>query len=427
MPSSGGALMAALQQHAYPTDDEIVEGVGRLGSLTLYAREVGISRNALCSYVGRQGLRERIREAARAHKTGQRTPLVVAEADEQVSREEMLRQELAEARKALLAARSDDVREARVIEAITGHLEAKQPRYRPRRISVAPGRQPHTLVLLYSDMHAAEVVSLEETNGANEYNWEIMLRRHDELRRGVFSFAERFGPIERLVIAALGDGLSGNIHQELAETNEMPLAEATVQLGLDAAEFVESLAEEIPEVLFAGVVGNHPRFTVKMRAKGRFDNADWLWMQILKQRLAKHDRIVCEIPKAQKHPVMVYGKRLLLMHGDGIRSSMVGVPWGGIIRHTDRLRNQYTQMGMPVDHFLLGHYHEANVVKNRRIIVNGSCKGVDEYSIEAFGGGEAPAQVLLPFHPRYGLVGAQYIDLEPPEDLAPVVPLRAAA
>jgi predicted phosphodiesterase len=377
-------------------------------------------------YVARNGLRDKADTLLNAGRVAADRPALRAVEDPaaEVSREEMLAQELAEARRALAAARSDDVREARVIEAIGAHLPVKQPRYAPTPILKPTGKQPHTLVLLWSDMHAAEVVSAEETNGANEYNWEIMLRRHDELRRGVFSFAERFGPVERLVVAALGDGLSGNIHQELAETNEMPLAEATVQLGLDGAEFVESLAEEIPEVHFAGVVGNHPRYTVKMRAKGRFDNGDWLWMQILKQRLSKHPRITVDVPKAQKHPVMVYDRRLLLMHGDGIRSSMVGVPWGGIIRHTDRLRNQYTQMGMPVDHFLLGHYHEANVVKNRRIIVNGSVKGVDEYSLEAFGGGESPAQVLLPFHPDYGMVGAQYIDLEPQR---PVRHLRAVA
>lgn len=421
--------MAGFRQHEYPSDDEIVALISELGTLAAVARRLGMARPTLAYYTEHQpGLTARIVEATRAAKARTVKPFAdLAPAGEEVSREEILTQELAEARRALTAARSDDVREARVIEALAVHLPSKQPRYVPKPIKVSGKRQPHTLVLLWSDMHAAEVVSREETNGANEYNWDIMLRRHDELRRGVLSFADRFGPIERLVICALGDGLSGIIHQELAETNEMPLSEATVQLGLDGAEFVESLAAEFPETLFAGVVGNHPRFTVKMRSKGRFDNADWLWMQILKQRLARNENISFEIPKAQKHPVMVYGRRLLLSHGDGIRSAMVGVPWGGIIRHTDRLRNQYTQMGLPVDHFLFGHYHEANVVKNRRIVINGSCKGVDEYSIDSFGGGEPPTQVLLPFHPKYGMVGANYIDLEPAHETSSVVQLRAVA
>jgi hypothetical protein len=229
----------------------------------------------------------------------------------------------------------------------------------------------------------------------------------------VLSWAERFGPVEELVILGLGDMLSGNIHDELSETNEMPLAEATVQFGLDGAEFIESFVEHFPKIRFAGVVGNHPRPTRKPRAKHRFDNADWTCYQIMAQRLTRHPSITFDVPKAQTHPVEIYDRRILCQHGDGVRSAMVGVPWGGIVRHEARLRNQYAAQGIPFDHLAIGHYHEANVVSNRRIWVNGSVKGLDEYSLQAFGGGQPPTQLLIPFHPRWGMVGAQFIDLEP--------------
>jgi hypothetical protein len=384
--------------------EDVVRGLVAQGfnNTQIAARFDGVSRHAVQRFKAAKGIGTPV------------SPVTFSESspDDGVTELEMLRQENAELRKQARAGREEDVKLERVCLTIAEHLDQKEPRYKPAAYKNRHKKHEHSLVLLWSDQHAAEVVSLEETNGANEYNWEIMLKRHDELRRGVLSWAEQFSPVKELVILGLGDSLSGNIHDELAETNEMPMAEATVQFGLDGAEFIESFAEHFPLVRFAGVVGNHPRAHRKPRAKQKYDNADWVAYQVMKQRLARYSTIEFDIPKAQKHPVMVQGRRILATHGDGIRSTMVDVPWGGIIRLTNKLRNQYAQLGLPIDHFALGHYHEANVVKNRRILMNGSVKGVDEFSLSAFGGGEPPTQLLVPFHPRWGMVGAQYIDLD---------------
>jgi hypothetical protein len=209
----------------------------------------------------------------------------------------------------------------------------------------------------------------------------------------------------------------GNIHDELAETNEMNLSDTIVQLGLDGAEFVESFTEICP-VRFAGVTGNHGRFTQKPRAKGRYDNADWLTYHIMRQKLSKVKNLTFEVPKPGRFPIEVYDRRILLMHGDGIRSTMVGVPWGGIIRFAAKLENQYALLGTPIDHFALGHYHEANAISNRKILMNGSVKGIDEYSMERHGGGQDPTQLVVPFNRKWGLAGVHYIDLEPPRTSA---------
>lgn len=397
-------------EHTWPSDQELLEiAAAHDGIIAHAAVTLGVSSSTLRSHLARRDLVERFK----AYKTARVVAGPVP--GDQVSPLEVLQQENAELRRQIGSARNDDVREERVIQAITEHLPVRQPRYKPARLPVNGKRKhaPHTLVLLWSDLHAAEVVSADETNGANSYNWDIMLRRHDELRRGVLSFAERFGPVDELVILALGDMLSGNIHDELAETNEMPLSEATVQLGLDGADWIETFVEHFPKIRFAGVVGNHPRAHHKPRAKQKYDNGDWVTYQVMRQRLSKCESVTFEVPKPQKFPIMIHNRRLLAMHGDGIRSTMTDVPWGGIIRHVNKLSNQYSQMGIPIDHYCCGHYHEANVVKNRRILMNGSVKGVDEYSMDRFGGGEKPTQLLVPFHPKWGMVGTQYIDLEP--------------
>ena len=389
----------------YPSDAVLLKEVEQYGNVEAYAVALGVSESALRRYIKKQGL------------TGQVKKIVVkpfskpkAMPGDEVSREETLEQEVRELRKALRDARSEDVREERVIQLLSGALKVQSPRYKPKVHK--PGKQaPHEFVLMLSDLHAAEVVNPEEISGANAYDWSIMMSRLDDLRRGLLSYQEhRPYPVEVLHIAALGDLLSGQIHEELAETNEMPMAEATVQLGLDLGEWVASLIPHFKSIRIASVVGNHPRPTKKMRAKQRYDNGDWTCMQVLKTYLGRYDSVSVEVPKPQKYPIEVCGKRLLLMHGDGIRSSMVDLPVGGVVRFVQKLQNQYAQMGIPIDHALLGHWHEFSVFRAGKVIVNGSLKGVDEYSLERFGGGSSPMQTLLTFHPDHGLTDLSVID-----------------
>lgn len=399
----------------YPSDEELLSLASQHRSMVALAQTLGLSRSTLREHIQRRGLKEQISERMGQFVGNQWTPPSATSQDEQRSllekELEALRQEAKELRSHLAVQTKEDIRELRITRALEEAVEAKSVRFQPRKITRSEKKQAHTLCLLWSDLHAAEVVSADETNGANEYNWKVMLKRHDELRRGVLSFAERFGPIEELVILGLGDMLSGSIHPELAETNEMPMAEASIQMGLDGAEFIESFTEEFP-VRFAGVTGNHGRFTQKPRSKGRYDNADWIAYQVMSQRLAKNPHVSVDVPRPQRHIVEIYDKKILMLHGDGIRSTMVGVPWGGIIRFCNQLSNQYTAMGHDIDHFCMGHFHEANAVSNRKILVNGSVKGVDEYSLDRYGAGHNAAQLLVPFHPKWGLVGVHFIDLQ---------------
>jgi len=69
---------------------------------------------------------------------------------------------------------------------------------------------------------------------------------------------------------------------------------------------------------------------------------------------------------------------------------------------------------MPIDYFCLGHFHAANALDGigSKVFMNGSLKGVDEFSLKQFGSGHHPSQLLLTFHEKYGVTGTQYLDLE---------------
>ncbi len=390
----------------WPDDETLLKEIVEAGSYALWAQPRGIAPSTVNSRLGRQGLRERYHEM---RKKVVLTPRPSAKVDEA----ESLRQELGEARIALRQARSEDVREQRVIDAIVGAIGAKKASYRPATRRKAKLHQ-HTFVLLWSDVHAGEVVSPSEVGGMNDYDWSIMLARQRELFNAVASYADhRNYDVNELVVCGLGDVLSGNIHSELKETNELPLADAVVQAGLDMADWLEQFTDLFTDIRFAGVIGNHGRESQKPQAKRKYSNADWVAYQIMRQRLSRNKAISFDIPRSPRHPLKVYGSQLLLFHGDGVGpSAMVGVPWGGIVRHVGRLRNQYAGMGLAIDHFLCGHFHEANAVSAKRIIVNGSVVGASEYSLERFGEASPPEQILLTFNRNHGLVDVSFIQLK---------------
>jgi hypothetical protein len=330
---------------------------------------------------------------------------------EQVSREEVLESENKELRRQVAAARKLEVFDHRALDLLERNVQAITPSYKRAKFTVDAELTPHTHVLLYSDLHAAEVVSYEAMNGLNEYNWDIMLERHQRLARAIRSFKKnRPYPIDKLYILGLGDMVTGDIHDELRETNEMVVSEAAVRLGNDMAEFISvELAPLYDEIQIGAVVGNHGRTTAKPEFKSASKNWDWIAYKIMQQRLSQYENITIELPAGFEQIVKVYDKNILLFHGDGIPSNMPGVPWGGIQRRTKELADTYHAMGTHIDHFACGHFHEANTVNQKRILMNGSIKGPDEYSMKRFGGGRPACQVLHTFHPTRGLVSTDYL------------------
>jgi len=399
----------------WPADDELVRLCVESGSINAAAKRLGCTDKTLSGRLERQGIRQRVKDELAAA----REPMAIKEPapGDPVSEVEVLRQCVAEFERRGRQERKSDVFEERILSVLERSCKEREPQFSPLAIPRSRRSQAkHEFVLLWSDVHAAEVVSREETNGINEFDWQIMLKRHERILDAVCSYQDnRPYPVETLHIFGLGDMLSGNIHPELAETNEMPLAEATVQLGLDSAAWLEQFVPRFKRIKVSGVPGNHPRAHQKPRAKQAFDNADWTMYQTMRLALRRYPSVEFEIPKASAWPVIVAERwRALLFHGDGIRSTMPGVPWGGVMRRVSALQDQYTSAGMPVDLFCLGHFHTANVVESSagKVAMNGSVKGVDEYSLKQFGSGRGPQQLLLTFHPRNGLTDISFIDCE---------------
>lgn len=319
-----------------------------------------------------------------------------------VTREEQLEAELRELRAEARKNRSADVQAERLLEAVRATIKPALEAYVPP-LPTASEATPHTQVLLLSDLHAGEVVNAEEVNGMNSYDWETLADlRMPNIHRALLSYqTNRPYPIDELQVWMLGDMVGGDLHDELARTNDFPAAEQCFKTGMLLGQFIEQLVPEYPRIVIHTVNGNHGRLPKKPAAKQVFNNFDWLAYQIAAQYTRTYESVAWNISRGNQTLAEVAGQTVLLFHGDGIRSSMPGVPWGGVMRRTNEIKKQYAERGVYLDGFAIGHFHQANAVSGP-IWMNGSVKGPDEWVLKNFGYAEAPTQLLLTFNAKKG-------------------------
>jgi hypothetical protein len=412
------------------TNQNIIDAVREEGSIAAVARKAQLAPSTLKDRIAREGIKDEVEQARDEHT---RALLADQEEDDEaegIPEVEVLRQRLKDHERRQREQRQEDVAEERLYQRLEGAISRARVSYDPPTISDRERRDPHQFLALFSDTHAGEVVDAEATLGMNEYDWEVMMRRMQKFQKSIISYQRnRPYPIRVLNVALLGDMLSGDIHDELQITNDRTIDEAVVDLSFDISAWLEAFIPHFERINVIGVPGNHPRRARKPQAKLQHNNADWLLYRFIESRLESYKTENDEPIFSWNFPRSSYavaqlaqdpdqrpgGWRFLFMHGDGIRTTMPGVPWGGVVRRVTTLEQQFSKAGMPIDYVALGHFHTVNALDGvgTKTFLNGSVKGVDEYSLNQFGSGRPPTQTLLTLHPRNGVTDLSYIDLEP--------------
>jgi len=324
---------------------------------------------------------------------------------------EMLRAEVRELRTHARAHRGLDVQAERLVQEVRDQVVPADVRYERPEVAHGEGKT-HVQVLLLSDLHIGEIVVPEAVNGLNVYNWEVFTERMAGVHRALVSFQNaRPYPIDELVIGLLGDNVSNNHHEELSSTNEFPITEQCFRGGMFLGQWIEALVPDYPKLRVVGVGGNHGRTKKAPASKQVFDSFDWLGYQYIDQYLSNYTEIERHFPRAGMAITEVAGRNMLMWHGDGVRSSMPGVPWGGVMRRTNELKKQFAEQGIPIDYVSFGHFHQPNVIAGN-LFGNGSVMGVNEYGLKNFGGGSSACQLLLTFdRERRRLTDTSFISL----------------
>ena len=271
--------------------------------------------------------------------------------------------------------------------------------------SRAKPSSPGVPTLFLSDFHWGERVHASQINGVNRYNVSIARQRLKDtidaaivLLRIVSSKLDYPG----IVVPLGGDMVSGNIHEELATTNEINTMPTVLDLWEHLASAISHLADTFGSVFLPCVTGNHGRDTRKIWNKDRHHTSfDWLLYQILAKHFDRDKRITFLIPDGSDAQYRIYSTRYNLTHGDQFRGGdgMIG-PLGPITRGDHKKRSRNSQINLDYDILIMGHWHQ--YMQLSKLIVNGTIKGYDEYAYTNNFPFERPQQALWITHPVHG-------------------------
>jgi len=260
---------------------------------------------------------------------------------------------------------------------------------------------------LSSDWHLDEEVDPNEIGGINSYNAEIGKQRIQLYFKYVLkliNMCRKESTIKRLVVGALGDYISGWIHEELIEANTMTPPEAIIkvfELMVNGFNFLlrEADLEEIDVICCCG---NHARITVKNQVKRSHKKTyEYLLYQFLAKwfALKGEHRIKFKLPEGYFNWLTVFGKDIRFHHGNRIsyRGGIGGVhiPLRKAIAQWNKARH--------ADLDVLGHWHTRET--SRDYVINSSVIGYSEFSEFIKADYAPPEQAFFLIHPKFGKTG----------------------
>lgn len=302
----------------------------------------------------------------------------------------------------------DELRIAQGLQAAVGDTAKMAAAIRTPKWTVrgAGESAPGVPTLLLSDFHWGEVVNPKEINNVNRFNLEIARARLERTVQKSIKLLRLLDPKMRypgIVVALGGDMVTGDIHEELTQTNELPTIPTVLDLYEHLVPALQLLVDTFGSVFVPCVSGNHDRNTRKIQSKLRNHTSfGWLLYQMLAKKFAGDARLTFYIPDGSDAYYKLAGMRFGLTHGDQFRGGdgIIG-PLGPIFRGDQKKRARNQAINLPYDWLMMGHWHQ--YIHTSRVGVNGSLKGYDEYAYQNNFGFEPPQQMLFTTHAEIGI------------------------
>ncbi len=274
--------------------------------------------------------------------------------------------------------------------------------------AIAPktSKAPGVPKIMLSDLHWGEQVRAEQIGGVNSYNLAIARRRLRSVVETGIALCKILDPsmgYPGIVVPLGGDMVSGNIHDELASSNELNTMPTVLDLYGNLVPAIRLLADTFGHVFLPCVSGNHDRDTKKIWSKDRNHTSfGWLLYQFLAAAFAEDKRITFYIPDGSDALYRIYHTRYLLTHGDQFRGGdgIIG-PLGPVTRGEQKKNTRNAAVGNDYDVMEFGHFHKRMLTA--RLRGNGSLKGYDEYAADNNFGFEPPSQNFWVTHPDHGI------------------------
>lgn len=251
-----------------------------------------------------------------------------------------------------------------------------------------------TPVLVASDWHAEETVGAE-VGRLNRSNPTIIQKRATKFFASglrLIRLLQQDVRIDSMVLALLGDFITGNIHgEENAEKNAMqPMHALVFAQGLIVSGIDFLLNNSKLKLVVPCHSGNHARTTQTTRFGSENGHSlEYLMYLNLADHYRGNDRVSFVIPEGMHSYLDIYGKKLRFHHGHAVK---YGGGVGGIYIPVNKAIAQWNK-AETVDLDVFGHFHQLRDGGN--FICNGSLIGYNAYALSIKADYEPPRQALF--------------------------------
>jgi len=251
-----------------------------------------------------------------------------------------------------------------------------------------------TAVIVASDWHVEENVDPSTVNGKNEYNLKIAEKRAGKFFRKALWLTElvRGGiQINDMVFAILGDMITGYIHEELMEDNNLSPTEASLFVQELLCSGIDYLLKEgnFKNLIIPCCIGNHGRTTIKKRIATSHKNSyEWLMYKNMEKIYRNNSRVHFLVENGYHTYVTLYDRfKLRFHHGDALRYAGgvggIAIPANKAVAQWNKTEKAYLDV--------FGHFH-TQMMDCGPFVSNGSLIGWNAFAVSIKASYEEPKQ-----------------------------------
>jgi len=240
-------------------------------------------------------------------------------------------------------------------EAAREHLAGK---IEPAGYALRPRASPpsRAIVLLLSDLHFG--ADLSGADNPTPFGAVEEARRFEHVIVEAVEYKKRHRDQSELVLLLNGDLIEGYLLHDLR--SGAPLTEQKLIFWKHLSASIGLLSREFPRVRVYCQPGNHGRDVVRHPGRAtseKWDGHEWSMYWALKEMSRRLDNVTFDIPQRAISVVDLYGKKLLVTHGD--TELKIGHPDRAAERNRqvlDRVNSALTY-GVRFDGAAFGHWH----------------------------------------------------------------------
>lgn len=278
----------------------------------------------------------------------------------------------------------------------------------PQIIDILPkeksGKSESAAVFVWSDWHSEECVLPEQVSGQNEFNLEVFKARFWNLLRGNMCWFEinaAATSIKTIVLALLGDFITGSIHEDLAEGNLLAPAEAihaAFSYIVTGIQYILDHTAKDVKLIVPCHSGNHGRMTKDQRIATEAGNSlEYFMYLMLRDHFQTNKRIEFIVQNGYHSYVRFFEGSFVNRFHHGHQINFQGGV-GGITIPVNKAIAQWNKAKV-ADLDTFGHFHTR--FDGGNFIANGSLIGYNAYAVSIKASYEEPMQQMYLINREY--------------------------